>query len=122
MHDMSWVWQTTKRRSEEEWARGEFVHHYITSNSALSTGIDTTPKTTANGSKISTTRLHFSHQRHGGKCVPSPRTRGPGLRTVSQSTPLAELPNKTALGFFFLQLVQALRAWAPVPLRRVASL
>jgi hypothetical protein len=65
MHDMSWVWQTTKRRSEEEWARGEFVHHYITSNSALSTGIDTTPKTAANGSKISTTRLHFSHQRHG---------------------------------------------------------
>ena len=74
MHDMSWVWQTTKRRSEEEWARGEFVHHYITSNSTLSTAINTTPKTTANGSKISTTRLHFSHQRHGGKCVPSPRT------------------------------------------------
>ena len=74
MHDMSWVWQTTKRRSEEEWAREEFVHHYITSNSALSTGIDTTPKTTANGSKVSTTRLHFSHQRHGGKCVPSPWT------------------------------------------------
>lgn len=115
MHDMSWVWQTTKRRSEEEWARGEFVHHYITSNSTLSTAINTTPKTTANGSKISTTRLHFSHQRQAASAFLRP-----GLRIVSQSTPLAELPNKTALGFFFLQLawlvfqlVQALRVWAP---------
>jgi hypothetical protein len=86
----------------------EFVHHYITSNSTLSTAIDTTSKTTANGSKIATTRLHFSHQRHGGKCVPSP--------------PLAELPNKTALGFFFPQLVQVLRAWGAVPLRCAVSL
>jgi len=46
----------------------------------------------------------------------------PGLRIVSQPTPLAELPNKTALGFFFLQLVQALRVWGAVPLRRAVSL
>jgi hypothetical protein len=66
---------TTKRRSEEEWARGEFVHHYITSNSTLSTTINITPKPPPMAAKfppLGSTSL--SYQRHGGKCVPSPRT------------------------------------------------
>jgi hypothetical protein len=56
----------------KKWARGEYAHHHITSNSSPSAAINTTPKPkpTANGSKIASARLHFNHQRQNGRCFP----------------------------------------------------